>query len=79
MRKHGGTKLECNCFCQFRNLIILLAVIYTVAKKLLVVSQILKLADLAFEPSCNVNIFLRWQGLGPDNLEDISGILFEGS
>lgn len=53
--------------------------IYTVAKKLLVVSQILKLTDLAFEPSCNVNIFLRWQGLGPDNLEDISGILFEGS
>ena len=66
-------------FLSIGNLIILLAVIYTVAKKLLVVSQILKLTDLSFEPSCNVNIFLRWQGLGPDNLEDISGILFEAS
>lgn len=53
--------------------------IYTVAKKLLVVSQILKPADLAFELGCNVNIFLRWRGVGPDNLEDISGVLFEGS
>lgn len=53
--------------------------IYTIAKKLLLVSQILKLTDLAFEPSCNVNIFLRWRGVGPANLEDISGILSEGS
>lgn len=55
----------------------MVTVIQIIANKLLLVSQILKLTDLAFEPNCNVNIFLKWHGVGPANLEDISGVLFE--
>lgn len=53
--------------------------IYTVAKKPLGVSQILKLTDLAFEPRCNVNILLSLRGVGPLSLEDISGVGLEGN